>query len=715
MRVIVGFMLLLGVVLAFIVSRFEFSGSVEVVFISVIAGIVVFIVVSELIYSGLSAKDSGKTTQEKIQKRKKKANVFGIIIMLIFSLLFFNFYLYYKALIGNDLLVSLDVENQNIKIKNGEEIDIGIKAKVLANPFCSANCSLVLEDLSSGKKMFKEEVFIKFSSPLSKHYSINPNEEKYGQKLYKVSLECNSLDTRFCFSKSPSKYRTKIISVDHELNEIQNLIKNNLKNNTETLNKEFYYLENKMNSFELENPYLYLYDLKKEYAEINSSLYDVYLKLQSVNELYLFQEYSVLGSEVYPLTDELIDLTNKVDLFNSSFYGNITEYNSLVDNITEMYLNILYLEEYPFTFSSINAGENFVENFNGFVLNMKGKDTLDNKLEGFKDLEDEFSNLTSLLENETGTISENLSLGVSFDSLDLKKIFINQGNYSSFFSLEEPSPICCLNQECYACIDDSSINYPVIFVHGHSFNEKLSAELSMESFGEMARELEKEGYLDAGYFYGSLYGESSKGYLSKVNASILFESTYYIDTLISGEDSFIFDSKWESIDTYASRLNDIVLNVKYLTGKDKVVIVAHSMGGLVTRKYLKEYGEENVDKVVLIGIPNKGVDGFVLNYCSVFGADLECSEMNKTSLFISDLNKALLPSVPLYNLVGVGCYWEGSGGDGIVKSSSAYLDGAENIYVNGTCKGVDFFHVNMIKPSKHPEIYNVIKDLIKEK
>ncbi len=714
MRVIVGFMVLFGVVLSFLISRFEFSPSLKAVFISVIVGIIVFIVTSGLIYSSLSSKNREKTTEERIRKQKRKANAIGIIIMLIFSILFFNFYLYIKSMMGNDLLVSLDVEDQNINIKNGEEINIDIKAKVLTNPFCNSECLLVLEDLSSGEKIFEENIVIKLSSPLLKEYSITPNDEKFGQKLYKVNLECNSIDTRFCYSKSPTKSRTKIISVDYELNDIQSLIKDNLKNNTEVLNREFYYVQNKLGSFNLNNPYLDLSDLEKEYVEINNSLYEASIKLDVLNKLYLSQEYSQLGTEIYSVSDEIVELTDKFNLFNFSFYGNISTYNSLVENLTNLRDNISYLEEYPFSSSSIDLAESFVENFNEFVLNMKGKDTLDNKLEGFKDIQNELFNLTSLLENETGINLENFSLGVSIDSLDLEKIVIDEINYSSSFNLGEPSPICCLYGECYSCIDDSSVNYPVILVHGHSFNEKLSAELSMESFGEMARELEKEGYLDAGYFYVSKYDEDSKGYLGKVNASIVVEATYYIDSLVTEEDSFIFDSKWESINTYSARLNEVVSNVKYITGKDKVIIVSHSMGGLVTRNYIKEYGEESLDRVILVGIPNHGVDGFVLNYCAVFGADVECSEMNETSDFIYNLNSAPLPTIPVYNFVGIGCSWEGEDGDGIVKSSSAYLNGTENIYVNGTCSGVDFFHVRMIKPTKHPEIYKIIKDLIKD-
>jgi hypothetical protein len=88
--------------------------------------------------------------------------------------------------------------------------------------------------------------------------------------------------------------------------------------------------------------------------------------------------------------------------------------------------------------------------------------------------------------------------------------------------------------------------------------------------------------------------------------------------------------------------------------------------------------------------------------------------MNKNSLFIHDLNNASLPNIPITNIIGIGCSWEGTIGDGIVKNQSAFLPGAENIYVNGTCRGVDFYHINMIKPSKYPEIYDIVKEKIKQ-
>ena len=54
MRVIVGFMVLFGVVLLFLMSRFNFSDTVDSILLSLVAGIIVFIFVSGLTYSSLS-------------------------------------------------------------------------------------------------------------------------------------------------------------------------------------------------------------------------------------------------------------------------------------------------------------------------------------------------------------------------------------------------------------------------------------------------------------------------------------------------------------------------------------------------------------------------------------------------------------------------------------------------------------------------------------
>lgn len=727
-----AFMFLLGVVLIIVYFTFDFSATLEPytlksVLLSIIVGVWFFLLF--VFFANLGLPPSHNEKHEKLDKeaslfakhlkmKKRRNHIFGVIFMLIIIVIFLNFYLSFRAMLGNDMLVSLKVDNPNLEIKNGETSVFSIKASVLTNPFCQSNCSLILEDLGTENILDYENIYLQFSSPVSKDYSILSNEESFGQKLYKITLDCITIEKRFChastFAKTnTSNARTKIISVNYNLNDEQSLKKEELKNKTESLNKRVDILQKKLLNLNMNFSYLDLSELEKERGYLLNASYLFSNKINTLNDLYKRQKYSELEREIFSVEIEIGDLENRFNLLNNSFFNKINIYNSLVNDIDLLYNESLYLEDYNFSNSSIVLAEKFISDFNSMISEFKEDTLIETKEASFNYVSMEKENLVFLIDNEilNGVVRED-KLNHSFSQVNLSKIFIEERNYTSEFILPEPLPICCFKDECYGCIDDSSLNYPVILVHGHSFNEKLSAELSMEAFSDMARDLDKEGYLDAGYFYGSQYSEELAGYLGKVNAPVVVEATYYLDTKTTEEGDFIYDSKWESIDTYSGRLNEVVSNVKYLTGKDKVILVAHSMGGLVTRRYMHLYGTEDVDRVVLIGVPNHGVDGFVLEYCPVFGADIECNEMNKNSVFINELNKNDLPDIPLYNIVGLGCDWEGSIGDGIVKNESAHLEGIENIYVNGTCKGVDFFHVNMIKPSKYPDIYELVKELI---
>lgn len=42
------------------------------------------------------------------------------------------------------------------------------------------------------------------------------------------------------------------------------------------------------------------------------------------------------------------------------------------------------------------------------------------------------------------------------------------------------------------------------------------------------------------------------------------------------------------------------------SGSDQIIIVAHSMGGLATRAYLREYGSAGIAKVITLGTPHRG-------------------------------------------------------------------------------------------------------------
>ena len=84
--------------------------------------------------------------------------------------------------------------------------------------------------------------------------------------------------------------------------------------------------------------------------------------------------------------------------------------------------------------------------------------------------------------------------------------------------------------------------------------------------------------------------------------------------------------------------------------------------------------------------------------------------MDQNSLFMNKLNNAPSPTIPIYNIIGLGCNTNGEPGDGVVTNSSQYLDFAKNYYINGTCKENEFqyIHTDIINPEKYPEIVELI-------
>jgi len=63
---------------------------------------------------------------------------------------------------------------------------------------------------------------------------------------------------------------------------------------------------------------------------------------------------------------------------------------------------------------------------------------------------------------------------------------------------------------------------------------------------------------------------------------------------------------FSTIDAYAPQLEAAVNEVLAATGANQLVIVAHSMGGLVTRAYLDRFGDAKVAHVVTLGTPHLG-------------------------------------------------------------------------------------------------------------
>jgi hypothetical protein len=300
---------------------------------------------------------------------------------------------------------------------------------------------------------------------------------------------------------------------------------------------------------------------------------------------------------------------------------------------------------------------------------------------------------------------------VSFTKINIVEDFSSQIN----ISFDEPKEQCCLFKECYDCCVDEGCynnedNYPVIFVHGHAFNKGISAEYSLDVFNELQDTMEKDGYVSAGSI--NLYAEQENYYgkWSKIPLPMTIKVSYYYDLLQEEGNYQIIQTKSENIETYSLRLKEIIDIVKSKTRRPKVVVIAHSMGGLVVRRYLQIFGEQSVDKVVFVGTPHKGITGEIKDLCPLFGEGLECRDMTEGSVFMRKLELGGLPEIKSENIVGTGCIMDGLPGDGIVLKKKALVQGLDNNIVNGSCSGTNFLHSGMLNVKKYPEVYRFIKE-----
>ncbi len=63
---------------------------------------------------------------------------------------------------------------------------------------------------------------------------------------------------------------------------------------------------------------------------------------------------------------------------------------------------------------------------------------------------------------------------------------------------------------------------------------------------------------------------------------------------------------FDSIELFADQLAALVADILARTGARQVILVCHSMGGLVARAYLRRYGAAQVRRLVTVGTPHHG-------------------------------------------------------------------------------------------------------------
>ncbi|MEM3127218.1 MAG: alpha/beta fold hydrolase [Candidatus Woesearchaeota archaeon] len=358
-----------------------------------------------------------------------------------------------------------------------------------------------------------------------------------------------------------------------------------------------------------------------------------------------------------------------------------------------------------------------IDNYNYLAASMNSTDLINNSINKEFLIENCKSNETIILEAPDG-INSLLSVNVSEIKMIITEIPAVEINLTT--ELDPNPPICCLFGECKSCCENECENkeemFPVLFIHGHAFNEANTPEFSMNAFTKIQRKMQDDGFINAGELDVTLdpeevpYGEWGRSGRPVTGRA----SYYYIRSYDLGVYTLVAQ-KSERIENYALRLKEIIDLLKHRTGTNKVNIVAHSMGGLVAREYLSLFGGNDVNKIILINTPNHGISENAAKKCKLFGSIKECEDMTQGSVFLKRLNAKKLPDVKLYVIRSIGCKMEGNKeGDGVVIGENAYLEEANNHVIEGKC--TDAFnsnlHTNVLDIDLYPKTYEIIKEIL---
>lgn len=126
-----------------------------------------------------------------------------------------------------------------------------------------------------------------------------------------------------------------------------------------------------------------------------------------------------------------------------------------------------------------------------------------------------------------------------------------------------------------------------------------------------------------------------------------------------------------SIDDYVQQIHRAVETICQETGNDKVIIVAHSMGGLATRAYLRDHGIGRIARAITLGTPHRGTG------IAQYGVGANCRQM----------------------------HWTASAEEGMSSTWIRQLEQGENTDVYRLLVSIYSHHDNIISPQTSSHVY----------
>jgi hypothetical protein len=647
------------------------------------------------------------------KRNRLLAAIIFIFLLAFLTAAIMQLVLYINFITGNDIVLTLNADRIDMLLMHGQSQKVSFEMQAAANPFCRIQCQSSFFYISGNETIEAESFSLRAQIARKKAYEITASRKGAGQDLYRFTLQCHNVKSFLCHTDEKQTSRNILVTVEYGLNESEEKMKQSLKVELESdaatfgnLNASLIYL-----NAELENlsQTLVINESNMKFENAARQRTEALNYLSKSEQLWKEQDYNALNENANLLAGSLADFQSGMQDLRDCIYSNISFYNMLVSNLEKIRQNLLLLTALEFNQTYLQEAEKIITDFNRNVSlfasakSLKEKETIANSLSigTSKFFSVSYGNETLNRTNETVIFS-------------IENITLAEPNGTFIINLEEQAGQCCVFSNCNECCNGCKEKYPIIFLHGHDFNKGISAYYSLNAFAELQKALEGDSYLNAGEFSLSAEKRNSSGLLGMNSMPVTIRASYYFDVLSKAGSYITIQTKSEGIDTYAIRLKELVDNIKYETNQSKVIIIAHSMGGLVARRYIQIFWDSNVDKLILVNVPNKGITGKVKQYCSLFGSSAECRDMDSESLFINKLNENnVQEKIPIYNIVGTGCKMDEGLGDGIVLEQNAILENATNYLIEGQCSGINLLHGELLDISKYPEFYSIIKEILK--
>jgi pimeloyl-ACP methyl ester carboxylesterase len=612
------------------------------------------------------------------------------------------------------ITINFDYDNKTKNILDNNKNLLLIKQNNILTSIQNQNKIIYLineinQTIKTNKFFEKKDYYYEFQTSINNYY--NQNFEESTNELNDITINSFEKDL-FQLKLDLFSYNNNIQTMNFSYNNIFNNIfdfyKKTNTNKAEEITWLYQNINSNSNSFEEIIGIKNITRINSQLLELNSSYVEDKINFENDFKSNL-NINTILLQKIYP---SIIIDNSSICNYANNLSKIIINHNDNKQNITDVTListinfiqnNLFYIEENSTHFYYTNV----VDDNSAPTSILKSDAT-----KSFKDYSIylRIPNINLSYCN----ITYSLFVPKTFNKIIYDENFTSLTNTNDFelIQINNPYKFSCIYNNCSIMPEKNP--HPILFIHGHSFNKDNPPESSISAFYDIRKTLGEDKLIING---GDIdYSSANNGYWANSNIPLGISATYFYITYY--DINFFAQSikKEEGIEVYSIRLKELIDTTLSQTNSDKVILVTHSMGGLIARNYLKLFGEDKVDKLILISVPNNGVEGTLDKLCSYFGEKKACEDLSKNSVFLKKLS-TYNPKIPIYNIIGQGC---SNGGDGAVKLESAKLPyntskfNYTEFFINGTCVDVlgVSFHSDILDTKKYPQTYNILKEIL---